>query len=125
MKETLTETLKKHGNLYDNFLHGSISILRVYPYESRVGNRIYLQQRNYINGEDLEIIKILDEIIEKVEEENWNDNKIVVETYIGGWHVFIGFWDWNISIGFSVIPTKNFPRYKTNKYGSIEEVKVR
>lgn len=130
---TISAILREKGNLLEQFLENkSVEILRVYPYESRCGDVIFSQQRKYIEKtkdttpEDLKVLEVIDMIRTKVEELGWNDNKIVVEAYVGIWHIFIGYWDYVITLGLSVKPHYRYnPKFKADRYGSVEEVKVR
>ena len=130
-EETISESIKKRGNLLEQFLddNKSIEILRVYPYESKCASVIFSEDRKYIEHgatpEDLKILEVIDLIRKTADEKLYSDNKIVIETYIGGWHVFVGYWDDIITVGLSVIPTRAFPRFKTDEHGSLEEIKVR
>ena len=133
MNNTLKQTLENQGYLLQFFLGNhekvnTIEILRVYPYESNVGGVFFSSERKYVekDPESIPILAIIDQIRNKCKEEHWNDNKIVVELYIGYSHIFIGFWDEFIRIGNSVIPnpTRN-PHYKTNDLGNVEPVTIR
>ena len=134
MKATMYKAIGAIGNLLESLLgthekNSTIEIIRVYPYESKVGDRVFGSERRYLNTpEDQNILQVLDEIRKKVDENHWDDNKIVVELSIGFHHIFIGFWDDYISVGYSVIPnTKYQPLCKISSTwrGVIEPVVVR
>lgn len=132
MEKTMNEALGVFGNLLESLLgiseeNNTIEIIRVYPYGSKVGSKVFVSERRYLNTpEDKEILQVLDEIRKKVGENNWNGNKIVVELSIGSHHIFIGFWDDYISVGCSVIPAIRYQPYcKISESGRIEPVVVR
>jgi len=130
----ILEALKGQGNLLDALLgidkeNNTIKVIRVYPYESHVGNVFANERREYIEKrnkpEEMNVLTILDQIRQKVSELNWNDNKIVVELNVGFHHVFVGFWDLEINFGLSVIPNEKWPaQCKISSSGKIEPVIV-
>ena len=131
--KTFKETLGEIGNLLDSFLgktkESKINIIRVYPYESFVSDRIITIERQYIDIEDPtenEILKIIDAIRKKVNDKGWDDNKIVIETNIGPFtSIFIGFWDDFIYIGRSVVPSQKIqPRCDLTLLGFVKEIEV-
>ena len=131
----MSEALRKQGNLLESLEgthkdNNTIEIIRVYPYESHVGGCFLKEDRERIerrnDPEELKILQIFDQIRDKVTEIGWNGNKIVVELEIGYHQVFLGFWDWNISMGHSVVPNPRYqPECRISSSGRIEPVIVR
>ena len=130
----ISEALRKQGNLLESLEgthkdNNTIEIIRVYPYESHVGECFFYEDRERIerrnNPEELKILKIFDRIREKVREMGWDGNKIVVELYIGYHQVFLGFWDYSISMGGSVQPNPRYQASCKTSSGWIEPVIVR
>lgn len=127
--KTITD-LKRNGNLLEKLLDETtkIYLLRVYGYESYVGN-IYYQGRKDDMKEDSEeekkLLDILQVIRKEVDKQNWNDNKIVAEIMVGSWRIFVGYCDWNLTIGGSVIPNLYPPKYKKGQWNLMEKIQVR
>ena len=122
--------LKQNGNLLEKLLdeNTKIYLLRVYGYESYVGN-IYYQGDEEGMKEDSEeekkLFNILQMIRKEVDKQGWNDNKIVCEIMVGAWRIFIGYWDWNLAIGGSVIPNLYPPKFKKGQWDLMERISVR
>lgn len=119
--------LKGFGNLLETLLDNkkSIYLIRVYTYESQVGDVYYQERKEYMETQDeKELLSVLQNIRKEVDKLNWNDNKIVCEINVGYWRIFIGFWDDNITIGGSVRPNMYLPKYKKGLWG-IEEILIR
>lgn len=112
--------LKQFGNLLEKLLDSNIKIdlIRVYGYGSYVGNVYYRWKNDFvyiknITEEEKNLLDVIEKIRKKVEELNWNDNKIVVEVMVNdSWRVFIGYYDHDKIIGGSVIPNFNLPKFK-------------
>ena len=122
------EDLKQNGNLLEKLLdvNTNIYLLRVYGYESYVGNVYYQNREEYMDTEEeKKLLEILQTIRKSVDKQNWNDNKIVVEIMVGSWRVFIGYWDWNLTIGGSVVPNLYPPKYKKGQWDLMERIQVR
>ena len=124
--------LKENGNLLEQFLDSSkaVELLRVFPYESRCGDTILSLYRKQIEDdatpEDLEVLGVIDALRTKAREKGWSDNKIVIESFIGSWHIFVGYWDDIISIGLAVKPNFSYnPKYEVDEWGTIKRIKVR
>ena len=64
-------------------------------------------------------------IRKEVDRQGWNDNKIVCEIMVGVWRIFIGYWDWSLAIGGSVVPNLYLPKFKKSQWNSIERISVR
>ena len=120
--------LRLCGNLLESLLDNNktISLIRVYGYESRVGDVYYQTNAEHYIEEDDEknLLDVLKNIRKEVDKLGWNDNKIVCEIRVAYWRVFIGFWDDYITIGGSVIPNMYPPKYKEGTWG-IEEIIIR
>lgn len=119
--------LKECGNLLESLLDNNktISLIRVYGYESKVGDVYYYQRKEYMETqEEKDLFGVLKNIRKEVDKLGWNDNKIVCEVLVGYWRVFIGFLDDMIIIGGSVIPNMYPPKYKEGTWG-IEEIIIR
>ena len=124
------EELKQNGNLLEKLLNPQekIYLLRVYGYESHVGNVYYRGNEDYMKSdteEEKKLLKVFQQIRKKIDEEKWNDNKIVAEIIVGSWRVFVGYWDWTLSIGGSVVPNLHSPKFKSTEFGYIEKISVR
>lgn len=119
--------LKECGNLLESLLDNNtpIYLIRVYGYESKVGDVYYYQREEYMETqEEKDLLDVLKNIRKEVNKLGWNDNKIVCEIRVAYWRVFIGFWDENITIGGAVIPNLYQPKYKEGTWG-IEEIIIR
>ena len=119
--------LKECGNLLESLLDNNktISLIRVYGYESKVGDVYYYQSKEYMETqEEKDLLDVLKNIRKELDKLGWNDNKIVCEIRVAYWRVFIGFWDEYITIGGSVIPNLYPAKYKSGTWG-IEEVIIR
>ena len=132
MEGNISYMLESEGNLLEQMLDEKkyVGIVRVYPYESRTGDTLLSVKREAIERDqtikDLQILELIDKIRSKVNSLGWGDNKIVVETFIGNWRIFIGYWDNLISIGLSVKPNFRYnPKSNVTSTGSIENVRVR
>ena len=44
---------------------------------------------------------------------------------VGAWRIFIGYWDWNLTIGGSVVPNFVLPKFKKGQFDSIERISIR
>ena len=116
--------LKQCGNLLESLLddNKTISLIRVYTYESNVGDVYYQERKEYMETqEEKDLLAVLQNIRKEVDKLNWNDNKIVCEIHVAFWRVFIGFWDDTITIGGSVRPNMYQPKFKEGNWG-IEEI---
>lgn len=119
--------LKQCGNLLETLLDDkkSIYLIRVYTYESQVGDVYYQERKEYMETqEEKDLLAVLQNIRKEVDKLNWNDNKIVCEVNVGYWRIFIGFWDDYITIGGSVRPNMHLPLYKKGLWG-FEEILIR
>ena len=119
--------LKECGNLLESLLgkNKTISLIRVYGYESKVGDVYYYQSKEHMETqEEKDLLDVLKNIRKEVDKLGWNDNKIVCEIRVAYWRVFIGFWDEYITIGGSVIPNLYPAKYKDGTWG-IEEIIIR
>jgi len=119
--------LKQCGNLLETLLDDkkSIYLIRVYTYESQVGDIYYQERKEYMETqEEKDILAVLQNIRKEVDKLNWNDNKIVCEINVGYWRIFIGFWDDYITIGGAVKPNMHLPKYKNGLWG-IEAIVIR
>lgn len=119
--------LKECGNLLESLLDNNktIYLIRVYGYESKVGDAYYYQREEYMETqEEKDLLDVLKNIRKEVNKLGWNDNKIVCEIRVAYWRVFVGFWDENITIGGSVIPNLYPAKYKKGTWG-IEEIIIR
>lgn len=136
MQELSFDALKKCGNLYEKLTDPNVPlyVVRVYSYRSHTRDLLYQIDDDVYNsrlqGEEKDFVQLLRDIRRKVDDLNWNDNKIVIELSINevseyGWRIFIGFWDWTISIGGAVLPNFYTPHCKTSDTGYIEPVKIR
>lgn len=131
MEGNISLLLENEGNLLEQMLDEKkyVGIVRVYPCGSRTGDTIFSVKRESIQRDqtikDLKVLELIDKIRAKVNEQGWNDNKIVVETFVGVWQIFIGYWDDAISLGSSVKPNLYYnPKSKT-EFGHIKMIKVR
>ena len=121
------DNLKRFGNLFESLVSDKVkmSLLRVYGYESMVGNVYYYECKEYMETEDEQnLLSVLKFIRKEVDKLGWNDNKIVCEICVGSWRVFIGFWDDYVRIGGSVIPNLYPPKYKEGEFG-LEKITLR
>ena len=119
--------LKQCGNVLETLLDDkkSIYLIRVYTYESQVGDIYYQERKEYMETqEEKDLLDVLKNIRKELDKLGWNDNKIVCEIRVAYWRVFIGFWDEYITIGGSVIPNLYPAKYKSGTWG-IEEVIIR
>ena len=64
-------------------------------------------------------------IRKEVDKQGWNDNKIVCEIMVGTWRIFIGYWDWDLTIGGSVVPNLYPPKFKKGQWDLMERISVR
>lgn len=120
--------LKQFGNLLEKLLNPQekIYLLRVYGYESYVGNVYYQERKDYMNTkEEKQLLEVFQIIRKEVNKQHWDDNKIVVEVVIGSWRVFIGYWDENLTLGGSVVPNFYLPKFKEGRWGAIEKISIR
>ena len=75
------EELKQNGNLLKKLLNPQekIYLLRVYGYESHVGNVYYRGDKEYMEKSDIEeekkLLEVFQQIRKKIDEERWNDFK--------------------------------------------------
>ena len=127
--KTITD-LKQNGNLLEKLLdeNTKIYLLRVYSYESYVGNVYYQGDKEEMkedSEEEKKLFNILQMIRKEVDKQGWNDNKIVCEIMVGAWRIFIGYWDWNLAIGGSVVPNLYPPKFKKGQLGLVERISVR
>lgn len=127
------ERIKHQGNLFQLLMDKNtpVKLIRVYGYESKVGNTWLNQSSKDIipelDGKDMKpFIKILLGLRESMAKEtSWNDNKIVMEVEVGSHRIFIGYWDEYISIGGSVIPNLYPPKYRVGQFIEIEKIPIR
>lgn len=122
--------LKQNGNLLEKLLNPQekIYLLRVYGYESYVGNVYYQGDKEGMkedSEEEKKLFNILQMIRKEVDKQGWNDNKIVCEIMVGAWRIFIGYWDWNLAIGGSVVPNLYSPKFKKGQWDLMERISVR
>lgn len=127
--KTITD-LKQNGNLLEKLLdeNTKIYLLRVYGYESHVGNVYYQGDEEGMkedSEEEKKLFNILQMIRKEVDKQGWNDNKIVCEIMVGAWRVFIGYWDWDLAIGGSVVPNLYPPKFKKGQWDLMERISVR
>lgn len=127
--KTITD-LKQNGNLLEKLLdkNTKIYLLRVYGYESRVGNVYYQGDEEGMkedSKEEKKLFNILQMIRKEVDKQGWNDNKIVCEIMVGAWRIFIGYWDWDLAIGGSVVPNLYPPKFKKGQWDLMERISVR
>ena len=127
--KTITD-LKQNGNLLEKLLdeNTKIYLLRVYGYESHVGNVYYQGDEEGMkedSEEEKKLFNILQMIRKEVDKQGWNDNKIVCEIMVGAWRVFIGYWNWNSTIGGSVVPNLYPPKFKKGQWDLMERISVR
>ena len=127
--KTITD-LKRNGNLLEKLLdeNTKIYLLRVYGYESRVGDIYYQgdkEQMKEDSEEEKKLFNLLQMIRKEIDKQGWNDNKIVCEIMVGTWRIFIGYWDWNLTIGCSVIPNLYPPKFKKGQWDLMERISVR
>lgn len=124
--------LKQFGNLLEKLLdfNTKIDLIRVYGYGSHVGNIYYRWTNLYIKNiteEEKNLLDVIEKIRKKVEELNWNDNKIVVEVIVNNsWRIFIGYYDHDRTIGGSVIPNLNLPKFKMDSvFKILQKINIR
>ncbi len=127
--KTITD-LKQNGNLLEKLLdeNTKIYLLRVYGYESHIGDVYYQGDEEGMkedSEEEKKLFNILQMIRKEVDKQGWNDNKIVCEIMVGAWRVFIGYWDWNLTIGGSVVPNLYPPKFKKGQWDLMERISVR
>lgn len=130
MKEFDLQYLKDCGNLYEKLMNPEypINVLRVYGYESRAVDLLFESTSGRTIREEEQFCVLLKDI-KKSLPQGWSDNKIVVEISLGNnswdWHVFIGYWDDKISIGFGVCPNRWQPKAIYDNFGCIKPIKIR
>lgn len=137
MQKCSFKDLKNHGNLYEKLMDSNVSlyVVRVYSYRSRTADVLYqVNDDKYdsrLEGAEKDFVAVLRDIRNKVDGLRWNDNKIVIELTLEGvteynWHIFIGFWDWTITVGEAVVPNLyGMPHCKTSNTGLVEPIKIR
>ena len=136
MRDLSFKDLLDCGNLYEKLMDPNVPlyVVRVYSYRSHAMDVVYQinddMYHSRLQGPEKDFVAFLRNIRQKVDELNWNDNKIVIELSVDkvseyGWRIFIGFWDWTISIGQSVLPNFYEPYCRKSDTGSIEPIKIR
>lgn len=132
MKEKIMK-LKECGNLLEKLLNprSRIWIIRVFGYESVTIDNYYsaeIDSQDFCD-EEQKLMDVFKMIRDEVRKLNWSDNKIVVEIKLSelsyNWHVFIGYFDFTVSIGGGVCPNMYPAKYKLGPFGRIEPIKIR
>lgn len=132
MKEDIMK-LKECGNLLEKLLNprSRIWIIRVFGYESLTIDNYYsaeIDSQDFCD-EEQKLMDVFKMIRDEVRKLNWSDNKIVVEIKLSelsySWHVFVGYYDFTVSIGGGVSPNMYPAKYKLDPFGRVEPIKIR
>lgn len=121
------------GNLLENLLReeSHIYIVRFWTYETVVCSQMWhisdVEHPDPRDAREKQIVELLQKISNYCRFKlGWMDNKFAIELRVDpGWRIFVGYWDWSMCIGKSIIPNMYPPKQKDDKHGYPEYIRFR